>query len=46
MRYFDFLRDKFELVWDVFDRKNYEGGRNFYDRTRNPFEIKKASPLG
>jgi len=46
MRYFNFLRDKFELVWDVFDKENYKRGGNFYDRTRNPFEIKKASPLG
>lgn len=46
MRYFNFLRDKFELIWDVFDKKNYKGGGNFYDRSRNPFEIKKASPLG
>ena len=46
MRYFNFLRDKFELVLDVFDKKNYKGGGNFYDRERNPFEIKKASPLG
>ena len=46
MRYFNFLRDKFELVCDVFDRDNYKNGGNFYDRKRNPFEIKKASPLG
>ena len=46
MRYFNFLRDKFELVLDVFDKDNYKGGRNFYDRSKNPFEIKKASPLG
>jgi len=46
MRYFNFLRDKFELVLDVFDKKKYKGGSNFYDRERNPFEIKKASPLG
>lgn len=46
MRYFNFLRDKFELVWDIFDKNNYKGGGNFYDRNRNPFEIKKASPLG
>ena len=46
MRYFHFLRDKFELVWDVFDKENYKRGGNFYDRTKNPFEIKKASPLG
>jgi len=46
MRYFNFLSDKFELVLDVFDKKNYKGGCNFYDRNKNPFEIKKASPLG
>jgi len=45
MRYFDFLRDKYQLIWDVFDKANYKRG-NFYDRNRNPFEIKKASPLG
>ena len=46
MRYFDFLRDKYELIWDVFDRENYKDGGNFYNRERNPFEIKKVSPLG
>ena len=46
MRYFNFLRDKFELICDVFDTIKYKGGGNFYDRDRNPFEIKKASPLG
>ena len=46
MRYFDFLRDKFELVRDVFDRDKYRGGANFYTRSKNPFDIKKVSPLG
>lgn len=46
MRYFDFLRDKFSLVWDVYDKGRYKNGGNFYVRTRNPFEIKKATPLG
>ena len=46
MRYFNFLREKFELIWDVFDKKNYKAGGNFYGRNKNPFEIKKASPLG
>jgi hypothetical protein len=45
MRYFSYLRDKYELIWDVFDRANYTGGKNFYNRSSNPFEIKKASPL-
>lgn len=46
MRYFNFLRNKYELILDLFDKKNYAGGCNFYDRDKNPFEIKKASPLG
>jgi len=46
MRYFNFLRNKYELVLDLFDKKNYARGGNFYDIDKNPFEIKKASPLG
>ncbi len=46
MRYFDFLRDKYALIWDIFDKPRYKGGKNFYDRTKNPFDIKKVSPLG
>lgn len=46
MRYFDYLRDKYELVRDVFDRDKYRGGANFYGRAKNPFDIKKVSPLG
>jgi hypothetical protein len=47
MRYFEFLRNKIEVVWDVFDFDKYEGkgGGCVYDRKRNPFDIKKASPL-
>jgi hypothetical protein len=46
MRYFDFLREKYSLVYDVFDRARYPKGGNYYTRDRNPFEIKKISPLG
>lgn len=46
MRYFNFLRDKFELICDVFDKAKYKGGGNFYDRSKSPFDIKKASSLG
>jgi hypothetical protein len=46
MRYFDFLRDKIELVWDVFDREKYKGGLNFYTRGKNPFSAEKISPIG
>lgn len=47
MRYFEFLRQKIELVWDVFDFDKYAKKEGcVYDRRRNPFDIKKASPLG
>jgi hypothetical protein len=47
MRYFEFLRQKIEMVWDVFDFDKYEKKQGcVYDRRRNPFDIKKASPLG
>lgn len=46
MRYFDFIREKFDLVWDVFDRERYPGGGNFYTRSKNPFGAEKISPLG
>jgi hypothetical protein len=46
MRYFEFLRGKIELVWDVFDFDRYDSKEScVYDRKRNPFDIKKASPL-
>lgn len=42
MRYFDCLRDKIQLVWDIFDFSNKKG---IYDRDKNPFHIDKTSPL-
>ncbi|MGH9521618.1 MAG: DUF3800 domain-containing protein [Terriglobales bacterium] len=46
MRYFEFLREKIELVWDVFDVKKIQRQEStIYDRKRNPFDIKKVSPL-
>lgn len=52
MRYFDFLRDKIELVWDIYDiakmkeaKKTKSGESIIYDRKKNPFDIKKVSPL-
>ncbi len=45
MRYFNFLREKYELVVDEFDFAKYgEQPSNFYSREKNPFEIKKANP--
>jgi hypothetical protein len=46
MRYFDYLREHFELIVDIFDKDKYSGGGNWYTRDKNPFDIKKASPLG
>ena len=52
MRYFEYMREKIELVWDVYDfkkmtaiRKKTAKGSVIYDRKTNPFDIKKASPL-
>ena len=52
MRYFDFLREKIELVWDIYDidkmkeaKKTKSGESIIYDRKKNPFDIKKSAPL-
>jgi hypothetical protein len=56
MRYFEFMRGKIELIWDVYDfkklkevRKAKSGGSVIgsiiYDRHKNPFDVKKVSPL-
>jgi hypothetical protein len=46
MRYFEYMREKIEMVWDLFDyQKIKQGGSNVYDRRKNPFSIEKASPL-
>jgi len=53
MRFFEYMRDKIELVWDVYDFKKLKqrqktkdkGLSVIYDRTNNPFDIKKVSPL-
>jgi hypothetical protein len=46
MRYFEFLRDKIEVVWDIYDIEKIKAKQaNLYDRKKNAFDIKKASPL-
>ncbi len=45
MRYFEYMRDKIELILDIYDYKVKKIGSNYYDRSKNPFDIKKASPL-
>jgi hypothetical protein len=47
MRYFEFLRPKIEVVWDIFDFKRIQKkGSVVYDRKRNPFNLDNVSPLG
>lgn len=46
MRYFDFIRSKVELVWDIYDFDAIDAKRSVnYTRSKNPFEIDKVSPL-
>jgi hypothetical protein len=46
MRYFEFLRDKIELVWDIYDVEKIRGKESIiYDRKKNAFGIEKTSPL-
>ena len=42
MGYFDFVREKVSMVWDVYDLAKYPN--NFYTKD-NPFDTKKISPL-
>lgn len=41
-RYYNFLKEKFGLIVDLYDYK--EGWKNFYHK-KNPFDIRKISPL-
>jgi hypothetical protein len=46
MRYFEYLRNKIELVWDVYDFAAMRAKCSvMYTRKNNPFHIEKASPL-
>ena len=49
MRYFEFIRERVELLSDIYDlakrEKHAPGETVFYDREKNPFDIKKTSPL-
>ncbi len=42
MRFFNVIRDKVRMVWDVYDLDRYPG--TFY-ASRNPFAVEKISPL-
>jgi len=43
MGYFDFVREKVSLIWDVYDLARYP--YNYYLNTNNPLDTKKISPL-
>jgi hypothetical protein len=46
MRYFEYLRPKIEVVWDIFDFERInKKGSVVYDRKRNPFNLNVVSPL-
>jgi hypothetical protein len=32
MRYYNYLADKIRLVIDLYDRRKYEGSKNYYDK--------------
>lgn len=42
-RYFDFLKEKVSLIFDIYDFDKYPN--NFYNRRKNQFDVKKISPL-
>lgn len=45
-RFFNFLANKIELVWDIYDTEALATGRRvLYDRRSNPFHLDKISPL-
>lgn len=46
--YFDFMKEKYSLIWDIFDSKNAgkeNGWKNIYSKDKNQFDVKKMSPL-
>jgi hypothetical protein len=46
MRYFEYLRGKIELVWDIYDlEKLKKKGQTVYDRRKNPFQVEKISEI-
>lgn len=44
MRFYEFIKDKASVIIDVYDRDNYEGGKNFYTRKRPLTAKNKISP--
>lgn len=43
IRYYNFIKEKIHLIWDIYDKDNYPN--SFYTQHKNPFDIKKISPI-
>ena len=46
--YYEFMKEKYSLIWDIFDSKNAgkeNGWKNIYTKDKNPFHPKKMSPF-
>ncbi|MBI2995223.1 MAG: DUF3800 domain-containing protein [Candidatus Melainabacteria bacterium] len=46
--YLEFIKEKYSLIWDIFDSKNAgkeNGWKNIYTKDKNPFHPQKMSPL-
>jgi hypothetical protein len=43
MRYFNYVRRKVSFIWDIYDQKEPRKLNRYH--SRNPFDIKKISPL-
>ena len=44
MRHYEYLKDKVSLVVDLYDREQYEGGKNYYTRQRSLTAQNKLGP--
>jgi hypothetical protein len=46
MRYFEYLREKIEVVWDIYDLEKLKiKGQTIYGRRKNPFDVEKISAI-
>ena len=45
MRYFEFLKEKVSLVWDIYDFEKYDKKSNNFYNKKNIFDVSKITPL-
>ncbi|TAF81065.1 MAG: hypothetical protein EAZ50_07425 [Runella slithyformis] len=43
-QYYDLVKDKFSLIIDLYDVRNYKKGANYYNK-KSPFDLSKATPF-